>query len=232
MNKNVVIIIATFLGMGILIVEHGSRITDLEGLFQRFSKATIPGAPSLEDVIQRNKELLNRIEKLETKIGGLNARLSRVASGGGDVVEDLENNPSEERAESLANEVLDSPEALNRLRDVIREEQDNAREDLWIGRWEQRSEVEQEELRKLGEELNFGGRQSDEVMSAMAKERDEVQAFFEAARKGKSSFPQAREFADKRRVQTDDLVREVLDEDQFDAYTKWRDERSWNSQGR
>ena len=237
MNKIVIILGVALLGMGAALAKQSSRITDLEELLAKVSLTPTANSMQKQDAssnVERaphKSDVSHRVQELEKKVVALTRQLSRVIpastrieEGGPEEMDILKSNVDA----LMAGEVLDSPEVLNRLRDVIREEQDSAQENRWNQRWERRKQLEHEELKKLAGELQFSDRQTDEVTSVMATERDEVRAFFQAARKGSSSFPQARDLAVQRRTQTDEAMRDILDDDQFEAYTKWRDERSWS----
>ena len=234
-------------GLGAGFAHQSKRITELESQLVRIKPiestreevvSPTPGrtqaAVRVTGTSKGAEQLLRkRLTLVESRLRWVVQRLEKEGPRGVDYGEDaLHGEPEIEIAELqsnvdalLAAEVMKSPEALGRLREVIREEQTTARTQRWEERSERRKEIENDELRLMSVAADFSDRQLEEIVGWIDGERDTVRVYYQAAHRGESSFSQARDQARQQREATDQRVREVLDDTQFESYSNWRSER-------
>ncbi|MED5465909.1 MAG: hypothetical protein VX699_14780 [Myxococcota bacterium] len=231
-------------GLGAAFAQQSKRIAQLESRLagvssvageepQSVSAPVASASPALRYVAKRDDDIRRRLQALEGKVDRA-MRSSGSAAGQGDFGEvEVNGVPRAEAAElhgrskeSLAQAALESPEVMEQLREVIREEQETSRTERWQKRYERRQKIENEELRQIALTARFSDGQLEEVMGAIDGERSTIRVYYQAAHQGETSFNQARSQAAQQRDQTDSAVREILDEEQFEGYMKWRDERN------
>ena len=176
-----------------------------------------------------------RIRALESRIALLEKRGPNVAAAAGSL-EQRQGGPEADEAtdqseatpqalEDALGLVMKSPRASERLRDMIREEQDAASETRRDDRQERRRERVEQELEALNEMLDLSGSDSDTLNEAINSENEAIRGFWGQVRSGDISWAQARKATRMRRTETDTLVRDLLDENKLVAYETWRDEQ-------
>jgi hypothetical protein len=231
-------------GLGVAFAQQSKRIAALESRLvevslnageepQSASAPVASASPSVRYVAKRDDDVRRRLQALEGKFDRA-MRASGRSPGNGDFGEaEVNGVPRAEAAElhgrpgaSAAQVALESPEVMEQLREVIREEQETSREERWQKRYERRQKIENEELRQIAVTTRFSDGQLEDVMGAIDGERGTIRVYYQAAHQGETSFNQARNQAAQQRDQTDSAVKEILDEEQFEGYIKWRDERN------
>jgi hypothetical protein len=171
--------------------------------------------------------LESRIARLEgSRTYRPSAGMERLGdSGNGEAEDDETSSALVAEVDSALDTVLSNPQASERLRDMIREEQTNAWEERRDERRERRANRMEEEIEALNEMLELNGSDSDTLNSLMTSENDAIRGFWGQVRSGEISWGQARKATRMRRNETDAQVRDFLDENKFVAYENWRDEQ-------
>lgn len=142
--------------------------------------------------------------------------------------------PSAHRAEAPAIEPTsvvrsalesDDPELRDSLRKAIAEEQDTLREERWRERQQRREERTRERIGELAVEADLDATQEEQIEELLLAEIGEVSTLFRDARRD-MNWGEARQKAEDLRAETDKKARDVLDEKQFEAYEKMRQDES------
>jgi len=125
----------------------------------------------------------------------------------------------------LTGDDVESEQTRDKLRNIIREEQRAAFQEHREERWKRRQDHQDAELRSFADRTDISDSQLDEMMTFIGQERGQVRSLFDAARAGELDYHDARDSARALRDQTHEQMRDVLDEEQFVAYTEFREEQ-------
>ena len=124
----------------------------------------------------------------------------------------------------LDGEGIESEETRDKLRSFIREEQRAAFQEHREERWKRRQERQDAELRSFADRVDLSDSQFEEMMGFVNEERGQIRSRFDAARSGELDYQDARDSARSLRDQTQERLKDVLDEEQYVAYTEFREE--------
>jgi len=138
---------------------------------------------------------------------------------------DGESEPLQNELESLLHaDDVESEEKRERLRNIIREEQQAVFEEHREERWNRRHERRDADLRDFAERAEISDSQLEDMMVFINQGRTQVRSLFEAAHAGDLDFREARDTARGLREQVDLQIKDVLDEEQYGAYAEYREE--------
>jgi len=177
----------------------------------------------------RLQALESRISFLENRSAGSQVRAASLDAGVAGESDDADNERDEPMPVAV-NEALDTvlsyPAASERLRDLIRDEQTAAWEERRSERHERRRERVKEELEALNEMLELSGSDADTFNDYINAENTAIRSFWGQVRTGEISHQQARKATGMRRTETDNQIREFLDENKYISYESWRTEQT------
>ena len=133
-------------------------------------------------------------------------------------------------AETVAMLNTDDPAVRSKLRDVIDEARQEERSERHQQRLQRREERLRERTRAFADKHTLDTDTEARLTDMLVVEQLEVFDLFRAARED-FSFPEAREKADEVRGQTDEKVRDLLDDEQYADYLEQRQEEAQNWRG-
>lgn len=125
----------------------------------------------------------------------------------------------------LTGEVLGTAQGRKQLHQVVRQVQEEAWEERRQQWQSMRDEMRRARVDALAKETNMSPRQLEQLNELLDAERTQRRALRRGAREGQLPFGQVMEQVRAMRQATDQKVRELLDEKQYGAYEKMREER-------
>ena len=120
---------------------------------------------------------------------------------------------------------MSDPATAEQLRSIIREEQDAVWQKRREERRERRRERLNEEIQALKEMLELSGSEAESFNKMLVSENDAIRGFWGQVRSGELSRSQARQATRLRRVETDNQVKDLIDENRYASFENWRNER-------
>jgi hypothetical protein len=177
----------------------------------------------------RMRALESRIALLEKRGPSFAASAGSLeqAQGGDFADEESEQaRPMPQAVEDALGTVMSNPRASERLRDMIRDEQDAAWQERRDERQDRRRERVEQELEALNEMLELSGSEADTFNGYINAENTAIRSFWGQVRTGEISHQQARKATGMRRTETNNQVREFLDENKYISYESWRTEQT------
>jgi len=132
--------------------------------------------------------------------------------------------PEEETREAVIDALASpDPEVRQRLRAVLQEEHERMRDERFDEHMARSKARSMERLNRLASEASLSATQVREVAGFLDTESEQLRGIFREARRD-HSFGEARDQAEQLRAQTDQQVKDVLEEEQFQAYQSMRAE--------
>ncbi|HCP48560.1 MAG TPA: hypothetical protein DIU15_21155 [Deltaproteobacteria bacterium] len=125
----------------------------------------------------------------------------------------------------------DDPDIRQRLGSLVRDEMEEQREQRREERREKRRQRMEAMLEELAEQHQFTDSQYQGLSDLISEERDEISELFRAARED-HSFGQARERAQEIREETEAEAQNILNEEQYAAWSAKREEELARYYGR
>lgn len=188
------------------------------------------------NIVQAMRGGKGRMRALESRIAILEKRGPSFASSAGSLEQaqggDFADEESEQArlmpqaVEDALGTVMSNPRASERLRDMIRDEQDAAWQERRDERQDRRRERIEQELEALNEMLELSGSEADTFNGYINAENTAIRSFWGQVRTGEISHQQARKATGMRRTETNNQVREFLDENKYISYESWRTEQT------
>ena len=222
-------------------INQHFRIADLEsqlGVTGETHKSGVAVAHAADTAVT-TEEVLGRLGAVERRVGALQRQLALGAAPAdsvhgaiepwGEEGADDEREPTDESINPELEAVLDGDELgpeekRERLRDIIREEQQAAFKEHRNERWKRRQERQDADLRDFAERAEISDSQLEDMMSFINQGREQVRSLFDAAHAGDLDYREARDSARGLREQIDIQIKDVLDEEQYTAYIEYREE--------
>ena len=224
----------------VAVVYQHFRIGDLEA---RLGLTSDPAEPLIavgpeSDTSVTSTELVGRLGALERRLGAMQRQLAlgvapaesvhgAIEPWKNEVPSDEAGSEQEPRAELealLVSDDIESDEKRERLRDLIREEQQAVYQEHRDERWKRRQERRDADLRDFADRVEISESQLEEMMVMINEGRTQVRSLFEAAHAGDLDYREARDSARGLRDQIDLQIKDVLDEEQYAAYVEYREE--------
>lgn len=225
-------------GLGYLASVQAGEIERLTGLIEGSGPSS--GQQSEAGPAGESRGMAARIEHLESEVSSLRSRLNRAElalrspDDGAWGTEGLHgerrtgsgSGPGEDenRLEYTILELLDSEKGgvRERLRSVIREEREALREERRKEREQRWLERTEGVLDQLADEAGLSEAVRQGILALLQDEWDEIREVFRAAR-AEGSFDEPREKALGVRRATDVRVRQMVDDEQYEAYREMRE---------
>ena len=225
----------------VAVVNQHFRIGELEARLapSDSSKATASTAPYAADTVPTSAEAMGRLAALERRLGAMQRQLALGAAPAetihgaiepwaddvaGDESEDSATGAGAEPEVGFLGDESVSEQKRERLRDMIREEQEAVFEQQRNERWKRRQDRRDADLRDFAERAEISDSQLEEMMSFINQGREQVRSLFDAAHAGDLDYREARDSARGLRGQIDLQIKDVLDEEQYAAYIEYREE--------
>lgn len=132
----------------------------------------------------------------------------------------------------LVGEGLSSERGRTRLREAVREVQEQMSEERRREHRQRRQTEREERLRTFASENRLSASQLEALMSLLSEASTQREEIFEQVRAGEKTRDEARTEVRAAREQTDEEIRELLDAPQYEAYEQLRqDERGGGGEG-
>lgn len=226
----------------VLVVLQQQRLSDLEAGLAAVETPAAASPPPVTPVVAVQKTDDRRVAALEARVVALTRRLDTLGERGserqGRRRVEVEAEPRvgtdsdevvslrEDVDALLTGEGIDTPEGRQKVSALVEKAQEEAREKRWERRRAARDEAQQTWLEEFSAKSGLDEATSaalGEVLRAQSEKRREV---FRAVRDGDGSMEDARRDAVAMREATEAKVKELLTEEQFQAYEASREERS------
>ena len=221
-------------------IYQNARISELESRLGLKSDGDAPGlaVAHAADTAITSTEVLGRLGAVERRLGAMQRQLALGLapddSGQGAITPwpeeelaqaDGEPEPLQKELEPLLHaDDVESEEKRERLRNIIREEQQAVFQEHREERWKRRRERQDEALKDFAERSEISESQLEDMMVFVNQGRTQVRSLYDAAHAGEVDFGEARESAQALRTQTDEQIKEILDEEQYLAYAEYREQ--------
>ncbi len=234
MSRAAMISLAALAAVLLATVLFASRLDDAPSEEAATTAALAARVASLEQEVEQLRAEVRRLRELDAPASGAPAMALRgPGPGAGAVLGSVEalarpgGDPGSraEPAEALRR-IMESgdPEAREALQALVRDELDLARGERWERRMQRRAERQQAQIEQLTVDHQLSGDQVARLEELMEDEQEQIGDLFRAARED-GSFDGARQQARELRQETDETVRDLLDEEQFAGWQEMRDER-------
>lgn len=217
--------------MGIVVVAYQHvEIRDLRksvlALKRRGPAVESPGPGSDETAA-----LTRRIAELEQTVARVFRMLLSSGRPGprkGGKAQDLEDAVDTIRQDMdalLTGEALNTDKGRKQLYRIVR----RAQEEAWAERrrqWREfRAEVFKQQMRKFADDAGLTERQYQDVTDALSQARTQRRAMFQQVREGTKTYTQAVDEIGRLRQKTNNKLKGILDQKQYEQFTKMRSER-------
>jgi hypothetical protein len=233
----------------LLVVLQHLSIARLEKKIDALDEATAE-APTPEPP-KVSKPDTKRLDQIETQLEHLSKKVSRIrtdlASGGarkkkaapartaaaaqppvGDEVVSLR----EDVDALLQGEALDTPEGQDKVRDLVKKAREEAEQERRQRREKFGKEMRAEWLQEFTENAGLSEDQAGKVQAVLDRQSQQWRTLRDSMRKGETSFSEMRKQMETARAGSDEELREVLDDDQFEKYQETRWDRGPFGRGR
>ena len=195
--------------------------------------------------MEASRELPQRVAELEQEVASLEARLKKrqgrrgAASSRSDGSWDSLVERAVAAAESKEQEdpspgnqdIEDNPELRDKMSQVVREEMAQERAQRLEQRFERRAERQARMVANFSENQGLNAQTEARVSQLMMAEHDQIADLFRQARED-GTWHEARDEAGDLKDETDEVLRDLLDEEQLEAWKVVREENSPHGRGR
>jgi hypothetical protein len=235
----VVILGAACAGLFFTSMSQGKRIAELEAAMGKKS----PSGSGTEEkgavTAFNEKELESRVARLESQLLKAQVALRLAAEKGSDEeLKKLVAAATDPSAQAGSGNVLDAlesddPEVRDRIKAVIREEQAMLREEERELRQLRRAERIDQKFDEFSTRVNLSEQQNKALSDLLSSEREKIRELRRKGREGDNGIDVRKE-AQQLRSENDAKVKELLDDDQYEEFSKVREERGFGGgrQGR
>ena len=224
----------------VAVINQHFRIGELEARLglSSSSDSSAVAVPAAADTRATSAEAAARLGALERRLGAMQRQLALGVAPAETVhgaiqpwSDDVDGVGGEEPTDATGidpeMELVDDEggtEQKQRLRDMIREEQEAVFQEHRNERWKRRQQRRDADLRDFAERSEISESQLEEMMSFINQGREQVRSLFDAAHAGDLDYREARDSARGLRQQIDLQIKDVLDEEQYAAYIEYREE--------